>query len=61
MRNFTQISFYSKEFQKFLNMAPNISINPFDDKMTSGKINFEFDSVNMKNEFKVSGLTYKIS
>lgn len=61
MRNFTQISFYSKEFQKFLNMAPNISINPFDDKMTSGKIDFEFDSVNMKNEFKVSGLTYLIS
>lgn len=61
MRNFTQISFYSKEFQKFLNMAPNISINPFDDKMTSGKIDFEFDSVNMKNEFKVSGLTYLTS
>lgn len=61
MRNFTQISFYSKEFQKFLNMAPNISINPFDDKMTSGKIDFEFDNVNMKNEFKVSGLTYLIS
>lgn len=61
MRNFTQISFYSKEFQKFLNMAPNISINPIDDKMTSGKINFEFDSVNMKNEFKVGDLTYLIS
>ncbi len=61
MRDFTQISFYSKEFQKFLNMVPNISINPIDDKMTSGKINFEFDSVNMKNEFKVGDLTYFIS
>ena len=60
MREFTQISFYSKEFQKFLNMVPNISIKPFNDKMTSGKINFEFDSVNMKNEFKVGDLTYLI-
>lgn len=61
MRGFTQISLYSKEFQKFLNMAPNISIDPFDDKITSGKINFEFDSVNMKNEFKVGDLNYLIS
>lgn len=60
MRGFTQISFYSKEFQKYLNMAPNISINPIEDKMTLGKINFEFGSVNMKNEFKVGDLTYLI-
>ena len=60
MRGFPQISFYSKDFQKYLNMAPNISINPIEDKMTLGKINFEFGSVNMKNEFKVGDLTYLI-
>lgn len=57
-KDFTQISFYSKRFQKFLNMIPNISFNPFDDKEPSGKINLKFDSIEMKDAFEIDGKTY---
>lgn len=56
----SSITFYSNEFQKFLNMIPNLRISPIENGEANGEINFKFESINLESAFVLNGKNYCI-
>ncbi len=47
----SSITLYSKCFQKYLNLVPNLRVNPIENGETNGEVNFKFESTNLKSSF----------
>lgn len=56
----SSITFYSNEFQKFLNLIPNLKISPIENGEANGEINFKFESINLESSFVLNGKNYCI-